>query len=75
MTRCLLILAVVSAAFLLGCAACRSQEPREAPANPAFQEWRRQEATGQGRPDNAEEKQELPSGYVPPPVSPPEPPS
>ncbi len=57
-----------------GCAACGQdrpdpQTPREAPLNPAFEEWRKQQERKDGQPDAQES--EPPAGYVPPPVPPP----
>lgn len=58
-----------------GCAACGQdkpdqKDPREAPVNPAFEEWRKQQEQKDAKPDAQES--EPPAGYVPPPVSPPE---
>ncbi|EMG36272.1 hypothetical protein PCS_02775 [Desulfocurvibacter africanus PCS] len=66
---------VLLAVSVWGCAACGPDKPdpeapREAPVNPAFEEWRKQQEQKDARPDAQES--EPPAGYVPPPVSPPE---
>lgn len=71
LTCCALLALIVG-----GCSACGRdtpppETPREAPVNPAFEEWRKQQE--QKNATSTGQESEPPAGYVPPPVSPPEP--
>lgn len=65
--------ALLAASSLWGCAACGADEPEQAPLNPAFEQWRQEQKTGQGQTGQEREEGVPPPGLVPPPVPPPAP--